>query len=536
MRDELGGEFDRSGGGRKRLRLGIVAAWSGVVAAGGLAVATAGNAVADNGPSQGQSYAQSLQVTPHEGSLAVGAVFGEALAGHTGSFARAQSQGLDLGAVGEAARGYNCGSPPQPIVYNAVPEPLQTETGQPGAAQGISEGPNASNYPQQLASGVDQSTPQELQNSQLGVYHIAPATDYFANEFVQANGTPYGQADTTYAGPFSDPNNQAFTVSGMHSHAFSGVINGVSEAGATEDIGSVSLGGGAVVLNGLHWAVTYPENGTPVGTFTVGQAVVGGVPLPVGLDLTQIAGAVNTVLANLGMVLQIPTSTVTEGIDFVSPLQVQVVPYAQRDTITKTITGALQNGTLPGGNALPGGGPYGNLANGLENGFSNTAAPYNSLAQAEPAQLEQALCQSDTPITVLDVTIASFDGGGFFNVALGGVNASSSVLPTNPYNLQPLGFGNLNLPGSSQFLAGTAGALGTAGSPANAKPGNGSLQKSAAPARLSHGLLGTASKATLLAAGLAGLGLLLLLAEGDRRMMRRAKRRNATGAIGGSTG
>lgn len=523
MRDELGGEFDRSGGGRKRLRLGIVAAWSGVLAAGGLAVATAGNAAADNGPSQGQSYAQSLQVTPHEGSLAVGAVFGEALAGHTGSFARAQSQGLDLGAVGEAARGYNCGNPPQPAVYNAVPEPLQTETGQPGAAQGITEGPNASNYPQQLASGVDQNTPQELQNQQLGGYDIAPATDYFANEFVQATNAPYGQADTTYAGPFSDPNNQAFTVSGMHSHAFSGVVNGVSEAGATEDIGSVSIGGGAVVLNGLHWAVTYPENGTPVGTFTIGQAVVGGVPLPAGLPLAQIGSAVNTVLANLGMVLQIPASTVSEGVDFVSPLQVEVVPYAQRDTITKQVLGAVQP-------------TYYQIANGLENGFSSDASPYNSLGQAEPAQLESALCQSDTPITVLDVTIASFDGGGFFTFALGGVNATASVLPANPYNLQALGFGNLNIPGSNQFLAGTAGTLGTAGTPGGAKAANVPLQKSAAPARLSHRLLGTASKATLLVAGLAGLGLLLLLAEGDRRMMRRAKRRNATGSLGGSNG
>ena len=535
MRDELGGEFDRSGGGRKRLRLGIVAAWSGVLAAGGLAVATAGSAAADNGPSQGQSYAQSLQVTPHEGSLAVGAVFGEALAGHTGNFARGQSQGLDLGAVGTAARGYNCGSAPQPFVFNAVPQPLQTETGAPGADQGIQEGAGSPSYPQQLASGVDPNTAQELQNSQLGGYNLAPGTDYLANEFVKATNAPYGEADTTYAGPIGDPTNQAFTVSGMHSRAWSGVVNGVSEAQATEDIGSVSLGGGAVVLNGLHWVATYPEGGTPTGTFSIGQVVVGGVALPSAVDLTQVSNAVNSVLANLGMVLLIPTSAVQQGVQFVGPLQLEVVPYAQRDTITKTVIGALQNGTLPGGNQIPGGGPYYNLANGLENGFSNTASPYNSLGQIEPAQIVSAVCNSDTPITVADVTIASFDGGGFFNVALGGVNATSSVLPTNPYNLQPLGFGNLNLPGSSQFLAGTTGTPGSL-TPANAKPGNVPLQKSAAPARLSHGLLGTASKTTLLAAGLAGLGLLLLLAEGDRRMMRRAKRRNAMGSPGGSNG
>src|SRR5580704_8803558 len=40
----------------------------------------AGNAGADQNPTTGSSYAQLLQVAPHEGSLAVGAIFGEALA------------------------------------------------------------------------------------------------------------------------------------------------------------------------------------------------------------------------------------------------------------------------------------------------------------------------------------------------------------------------------------------------------------------------------------------------------------------------
>jgi hypothetical protein len=462
--------------------------------------------------------------------LAVGAIFGEALAGHTGSFARGQSQGLDLGAVGEAARGYNCGSAPQPFVYNAVPEPLQTETGAPGAAQGISEGAGSPSYPQQVAGGVDTQTPQELQNQQLGGYHVAPGTDYLANEYVQATTAPYGEADTTYAGPIGDPTSKAFTVSGMHSKAWSGVVNGVSETAATEDIGSVSLAGGAVVLNHLHWGVTYPDGGTPTGTFSVGQVVIGGVALPT-VDLTQVATAVNAVLANLGMVLQIPTSTNAQGIQFVSPLQVEVLPYQSRDQVTKTIVGAVQNGTLPGGSQIPGGGPYYNIANGLENGFSNTAPPYNSLGQIEPAQIVSVVCQTDTPITVGDVTIASFDGGGYFNIALGGVNASAGPLAANPYALSTFSLPS-NLLGSSQLIPGS---LGTAGAPSTVGTGQSNpakpLQRSAANARAFHHV-GTAARSTLLAAGLGGLALVALLVEGDRRMMRRARRLKAEGPTG----
>jgi hypothetical protein len=254
---------------------------------------------------------------------------------------------------------------------------------------------------------------------------------------------------------------------------------------------------------------------------------IGGVPLPGNPDLTQVASAVNAALANLGMVVQFPGSTLAQGIEFESPLQVEVVPDPSRDQVTTTITGTVQNGSLPGGQTLPGGGPYYNVTNGLENGLSNTATPYNkslgdALGQIEPAQIAQVLCQSDTPITVADVTIASFDGGGYFNFALGGVNASAGPLPPNPYNLSLFSLGNSL--GSSQFLAGSLGTAGTPGTGGNVQPSNG-LGHGSKNVRALHRLTGTAARSTLLAAGLGGLGLLVLLVEGDRRMMRRARRR-----------
>src|SRR5579872_2352660 len=147
---------------RRRRNRRVVGALSGICILGGVAaLGGGGKAAADSSPGQGSSYAQSLQVTPHEGSLAVGAVLGEALAGHTNTFARAQSQGLDLGAVGVSMKGENCGQPPNPNVANAVPTPLQTETGAQGADQGQTQSPSQS--------------------------------DYYSTEYVRANGDPYGE-------------------------------------------------------------------------------------------------------------------------------------------------------------------------------------------------------------------------------------------------------------------------------------------------------------------------------------------------------
>jgi hypothetical protein len=468
-----------------------------------LSLAGSGSASADTGPNvgptQGSSSALSLQVTPHEGSLAVGALFGVALAGNTDTFAKAQSEGLDLGAVGESMKSYNCGSPPNQFVYNAVPDPLIVESGQPGASQGITQGPSQQ--------------------------------DYGANEYGRADNSPYGEADTTYVGPLQDPTN-AVVVSGMHSKAWSGVVNGVAESGATSDIGSLSLGGGTVVLDGLHWESVSPVGGgQPTGSFSIGKAVIAGNSVPTA-DLSTLSTAVNQALGTLGLVVGIPSPYESSGIQFVDPLQVEVVPNSTRDGITDPIitSQAVQ-------------GNYYQVASGLENGFSpNQPQPYNNLAPVEATQPGQqiaaALCQSDTPITVADITIASLDGGGYFNVALGGVNSTDGPLLTGNFCLACALPGSLG-GGTSQFLPGTAaltGTLGTTGSsgpvpngPGGA-PGTTHLQRQAVhfiPSGYQPG-------GPMLGAGLGGLLLLLGLAEGDRRLMRRAQKA-AAAATGGST-
>ncbi len=482
---------------RFRWILGIAS--SGVFATGLLALGGGGPAGAAVAPGLGSSYAQSLQVTPHDGALAVGAVLGEALAGHTNSLARAQSQGLDLGAIGTSLTSYNCDQAPNQNLANLVPQPLETESGSPGAA-----------------AGQTATNPQQTDGS---------------TEHVQATAAPYGEADTSFSSIAQGP----FTVAGMAAKAWSGLVGGQREAGATSDVGSLTLAGGAVVLKGMHWEAVYPSGGAakPSGSFSLGQAVVAGQVLPAGAttDLATVQAALNKVLGRVGMELVLPTASLASGVETVSPLQIEVVSNATRDD---AVNGVL-NATSPVVNPV---------ASGLENGFS----------PSEPQQLEQELCQSDTAVTVADITLASIDGGGFFNLAFGGVNASSSDPLVNPYNLSlpPLG----SLSGTSQFVPGApavaavpgapaiaagapAGPSGDTGSAPSATPAGAvpstppsvapppSTAAASAPAQTSpiQAVTSTAGGGPLLAIGLGGLGLLALLAEGDRRMMRRAQHR-----------
>lgn len=455
-----------------------------MVVTGAVGLITGGAAAASSDPGVGSSYAQGFQVTPHEGSLAVGAVFDEALAGHTDKIARAQSQGLDLGAVGASIKGYNCGQPPTQLA-NYVPDPIQAETPSDGGSQESSAGPSPNDN-----------------NSDGSVEHVV------------ANDTPYGEADTTFAGPVSAPNN-FISVSGVASKAWSGLLKGNRDAGATADIGSVTIAG-VVTLSHLHWAADYPSSGAPKSTFSIGNAVINGTQVPTG-DPSQVIAAANQALGSIGVALSYPTGSNVQGIEFLSPLQIAVVPNSTRNGATDpVISGVVEPNYFP-------------LANGLENGFASTSSPYNSLApieQNDPTQqLQQALCQSDTPITVLDITMASFTAGGYFNVALGGVNASSGPLPTNQYNLAMFSLGGLSSD-SSQLAGSSLDSAGLAGTPALAGTPGGSLAGSSG-STTRQGITPAASVTAeaagpLLGIGLGVLGLLGLLAEADRRMIRRA--------------
>lgn len=475
-----------------------------LTATGAVMLSAAPGAHADPAPGQGSASAQSLAVAPHDGSLAVGVVLGEALAGHTNQVARAQSQGIDLGAIGTSMTSYNCGS--QAFQPDQIPQPLITETGQPGADKGVSQQPDPSKGASQPSFG--------------------------SNEFVKATGTPYGEADTSFA----SLNDGGLTVAGMSTKAWSGLVHGQREAGATSDIGSVDIANGLVKLGGLHWESVYPSGGSakPSGTFTLGSLSIAGTPVPLNQSLTALQSAINAALGTVGLEVLLPVSSVSQGVQSVTPLELEAVPNDTRDNLVN-----------PGLNATEP--QQQQVFGGLENGVPG-----------EPAQLAQALCQSDTPITVAQIAIASINGGGYLSAGLGGVTASSSNVEANPYSLNllgpiSLGGGLTGASGGSADTSALSAAGGSTGGTGSLAGGGGSSTSGLSPsvagsvpaAATGSGTPGPGSTASpasaspistspaaavhyaaggpLLAIGLAGLGLLGLLAEGDRRMMRRAQ-------------
>src|SRR3954453_17267234 len=283
-------EPSQQGWRRRRVRWIVGGVSGALVLAGAVGYGPTSPAGADTAPGVGSSYAQSLQVTPHEGSLAVGVVMGEALAGHTNSVARAQSQGIDLGAVGASMKGYNCGTAPSDTQVALVPDPLQAET--PGGGSGVDDKTQVPTY------GLDK----------LGPASFPPS--FGRTEHVLANGTPYGEADTYYG----QIGGNGFEVSGMASKAWSGLGKGNWVAAAPSDIGTLDLAG-AVVLKGLHWEVSYPSGGSakPDGKFTIGSLTIGGQAVPTGDPSAAIAAA-NKALSNLGIEIGVPTMNVVLGL------------------------------------------------------------------------------------------------------------------------------------------------------------------------------------------------------------------------------
>ena len=495
-------------GGITRWAAGTLSA--AVAAAGAVTMVEVPTAHATVSPGQGSSYAQTLQATPHDGALAVGVVLGEALAGHTNNVARAQSQGIDLGAIGTSLTGYNCGT--QSFKPNQIPQALQTETGQPGADKG--------------------------QTQSLDPSQGANQPSYGTYEHVLANAVPYGEADTAFAPLNLGP----ITVTNMSSKAWSGLVDGRREAGATADIGRLDIAG-LVQLGGMHWQSVYPSGGggQPSGSFTLGSLSVHGVAVPLNQSLAALQKVVNTVLGTVGLELLMPVSSVQQGVQSVTPLQLEAVPNPTRDSIVNIPLNATESQQQQ-------------LFGGLENGVPG-----------EPSALVAALCQSDTPITVAQVAIASVNGGGYLSMGLGGVNSSSSDVAVNPYQLNgfsglgggaTLGTGSgadgssgsvptptpanptdsVAVPaGSIAVSTGSSPVAATGAAPAVASPsGSGGATPSGSPssaapapvvqqAALSPASASYAAGGPLLGIGLGGLALLALLAEGDRRMMRRAQ-------------
>jgi hypothetical protein len=130
-----------------------------------------------------------------------------------------------------------------------------------------------------------------------------------------------GQADGVATGPGMDIPG-VLTVSGGRSEARTDATRSVSDV----TIGSISLGGGVVVLQDLHWTASQVAKAPGVAGFSIGGITVAGQALPVSAptQLDASLEAARAALAPLGLALSIPTQTGDANGAVVAPLVLQV--------------------------------------------------------------------------------------------------------------------------------------------------------------------------------------------------------------------
>jgi hypothetical protein len=306
------------------------------------------------------------------------------------------------------------------------------------------------------------------------------------HKHVEASTAPVGKAVTTTA-PFGVAG--VLEIGGGVATSTSGLVNGVREARAVTDISGIKLVGtlGLIELSSLHWEAVWssanPSGG--VGTFSVGSAKIAGTPIPTN-DPNALLAALNTALSAVGIRVTQPTAYQAGGVLFVDPMGIAVVPNATRDAVAALV---LQN------------------------------------VQDLRRQVTEALiaqdCGNATYIPLADLVVGSLTGAGEFKIELGGVKASSGKTPESGYT-----FGGPQLITTGGLEPSVDAAIDTF------IPDVGPVLTPPAPARTSRRLAAPAATTkadgtrggVMAVVGLLGLALLGLLAEGDRRKMRKAQR------------
>lgn len=127
-----------------------------------------------------------------------------------------------------------------------------------------------------------------------------------------------------------------------------GVVKaGLRESLVTVRIGRLSLGGGAVELQGLVWRAVQRTGAeqTNDASFEVGRLVVNGQQVPVpggGTELAQVLGPVNQALAPTGLVLDPPVAANQAGVARITPLAVRIADSALGRQLLAPLVGAAQ--------------------------------------------------------------------------------------------------------------------------------------------------------------------------------------------------
>lgn len=410
----------------------------------------------------GSAIALGYKVNPTNGNLSFGITAGESVAGHQNTGATGQSRAINLGVIGVTLAGEGCDGGDPTLPAEDQPQPVIVRSTDEGAAEGRRE-------------------------SEQGVI----------DKFARATTAPFAEAITTIA-PQGDK--AAVYITGGRTISRSGVVaDGVREAMARTELGSVLIGGGAVEIQNMTWEAIHRSGAVneTIGTFTMGNVLVGGqvTPLP-GEGLDQLE-ALKDILKPLGLTITPPKVRVEEGIVFVDPMRIGIIQSQERDSAVGSVFSGIQ--------------PF-------------RAALTEALLEAD--------CGNASYITIADIALGSFSGAGELTVELGGVQATTAEI--DAFEFDPLpdlpslpdvpALGGGGGAGSTPSLSGPSlGGSGAAPAGGASSP-DGSAGSSEEIDTDPVSELAGARGGWMALVGGGGLAALLASAEGDRRKMRRALR------------
>jgi hypothetical protein len=449
----------------RRTRWAAAAGLAAIAATATLPAPSAGAADAPVEPGQGSSIAQTWKIDPKAGGLSIGVTFGQALAGHQNTVAKAASQAINLGVVGTTLAAPGCDGSAPTLARKDQPQPLQVDSRDPGAAAGKSETEDGGLWAKKA----------------------------------RAEATPYGEAVTTTA-PFGIAG--VLEVGGGVAKSTSGVVNGVRQATSTVDISGINLAG-VVQLSSLHWEATYRSSGdkTVRGAFTIGHAVISGIEVPITSPSDTLQNA-NVALKPMGLKLVPGTARQAGGVLFVDPLAITVVPNAQRDALAAKVIGGIQPYRKSFFDAM------------LEYNckFSSFITIYDILVGSITGAGEFALQLGGVQATSGEIPNSGFE------LQLGSFETFGGVLSSGEGESM-FGTGTADIPTGPSTFSGTAPSAAPTGPRSVTRP-RGTPLATSPVANAFEGSRGGA----MAGVGLVTLGLLAAVAEGDRRKMRRAQR------------
>ena len=404
----------------------------------------------------GSAIALGYKANPTNGNLSFGITSGESVSGHQNTGATGQARAINLGVIGVTLAGEGCDGGAATLPEEDQPQPVIARSGEKGADQGFSE-------------------------KEQGAIE----------KFARATTAPYAEAITTIA-PTGDP--ATAYISGGRTISHSGVVNGnTREALARTEIDGLSLGGGVIKLRGLTWEAIHRSGAVnqTVKTFTIDGIEIAGQKVPVSGDAIQQLASLNAVIQPLGFSITPPRAREEQGIVFVDPMSVAVIPSPIRDGVTGPIIGGAQ-----------------------------------PLRDAVTEALLEQDCGNATYITVADIVLGGVSGAGQVGLELGGVQATTAEINAFEFQLPPALPPLAAVPSlpSSGGVSPAAATTPAAAAPA-ASSGAAAEQPSSTPVApaSASALAGERGGIMALIAG-GGLLTLLVTAEGDRRKMRTAQR------------